>query len=316
MAHIDPKPDTEALDTAWRKERVAILERNDKNANYYEGHLPELRRRKAKRRTLIVCCLDERSALLEEALGLIPGEARVFSSYGGRFNPYDLQELFGEDLRRWQETQVKMVFCLVAHSCSGHPELGCYAFNSDLAAQVAYLTERKQQLVTRFPQAFVHVLMLDTASNQLMPADLDESDDAMADLLAEQVNRDRWTPGSLKNSGYGIYVGDSYLAWVDAENKYSRLPSRHPNLGQEMESALQVILDHSTVDLGKQPIIVHCDFPIYEDVKLTGKARRSIEVGLEHINALPMVQRLRETGQLRIMRTELEMGTHRGMDVS
>lgn len=300
----------------WNSERLEIVERNTRSAADLERQLPEIRHRQAKRLNIVATCMDERTAFVEEALGLIPGEAEVYGSGGGRIDPDLFTKLYGETIRTAQEAAHKVTVSLVTHECAGHPDLGCAAFKNDVSEQVTYFTELKRELSGTFPKIFIHVLMLDTSSNHLMPIDLDESDDHLADWLADQVNRDKRQPEELAHAAYGIYVGDAYRAWVNRDNQYFRVSCQNPNLSDDIGVALNVMQHHSTVDLTTKPIILHLDYPIYENPVRSGKCRRNIESHVEKLFSRTELAKMKEAGNLRIMRTETEMNSWRGMDIS
>ena len=300
----------------WQEERTALLQRNLDGAAYFEGKIPEVRRRLTRRNSIAVTCMDERNALFENALQLLPGEAEIYGSAGGRITAETFNDLFGETVNNAARARRQAAIYLVTHESVGHPELGCAAFENDVAAQVAYFTALRQELLKRYPLAFVHALMFDTATGRIAAVQLDERDDRLAAIISGEYNLLDHPPAELAHAGYGIYVGNAYRAWVNRDNAYFRLSARNPNLDQDIRVALKVMTHHSTVDLSSKPIVLHLDYPIYPDAQMTGKCRRNMEEKAEGLLKDPALHALKELGQLKVMRTETEMESWRGMDVS
>jgi len=303
------------IDDFWKIEKVDIGQRNVDCSEKYESHLPELRRRLAHRTTFMTICMDERCGMVADPLDLLPNEAIVMASGGGRISPEDFDRIYGVKVQHSIQARRQTAIYLITHECAGYPKKGCAAFKSDVPVQKAYFAELQQALKKLYPEAFVHTLMHDTSTNRLLAIDTDNRDDHLAKVLANDKNLLETEQEELGHAGYGVYIGDAYRSWVKENNRYLRLSSLDPNLVADLKLAIVVVTEHSSIDLSTHPVVIHLDNPIYPDSKLSGACRRNMEEALTEVMAEPKINKMIDDGLIRIIKTETEIGSQRGFTV-
>ena len=73
---------------------------------------------------------------------------------------------------------------------------------------------------------------------------------------------------------------------------------------------------YATAKKAGKPAVIHLDYPIYADTNLTGSCRRNMESQVEALLKEKDIQKMRDSDKLKVMRTETEMNSLRGMDIS
>ena len=309
------EPNLNKIDDFWKRERVEIGQRNVDCSTEHERNRPELRRRLVHRTALIVTCMDERCGLVENPLDLLPSEAIVMASAGGRISGEDFERLYGEKIRHSIQARRQAAVHLITHECVGHPDRGCAAFRGDVTAQKAYFAALQADLRERYPEAYVHTLMQDTGTNRLTAIDADRRDDHLSRVLTGERNLLETPAADLGHAGYGLYVGDAYRAWVREANRFLRLSALDPNLPDDLRLGITVLTEHSSADFSLRPLVIQVDNPIYPEAKLSGACRRNIEAAMAEISAEPDVRKMISDGRIRVIKTETEMGSQRGFAV-
>ncbi|MBN1584911.1 hypothetical protein JW899_00915 [Candidatus Uhrbacteria bacterium] len=300
-----------------RRERVEIGQGNVDRSTEYERHLPELRRRLARRTTFVVTCMDERCGGIEDRLELLHGEAIVMATYGGRIEPDDFDRLFGVKIRHSVQARRQTAIYLVAHRESGDPERGCAAFGSDPAEQVTAFSALLEDLRRRYPDAFTHFLSLDTATGLISPEKADQRDDHLVAVLSGRKNlTDSGTAaGGEGTVRRGIYVGDAYRSWILPNDRFMRLSALDPNLEADLKTAIRTVMEAEKGVPTDRPYVIQIDSPIYPDVKLSGNCRRNIEQAVNQAVADPEILAAIDDGRVGIIKTETEMGSQKGFAV-
>ncbi len=287
---------------AWRRELAELPERNSELAAARRARAEEIEKRRNGRLTIVALCMDERTTHSEEALGLLPGEAEVMASAGGKISFEDFEKIYGGRLAEAEKDGREIVIDLNPHECAGHPHDGCAAFKNDVAEQTRYFQELKRKIAAKYPAALVNLVFLDTAEYGLRPVDLDQRDARLAEVAAGD-GLPELADKEIRHSGYGIYVGDAYRAWVDGQNRYFRLSADNPDIAGNIGIALKVMQGHSQVDLGATPIVLQVDYPEYGDATRTKAARENIDRSLAAALADPAARELADKGVLRIVKS-------------
>lgn len=264
------------------------------------------------RSTLIVTCMDERNTTVEEWMNLEPGKEIVYFSGGGRISLETLDRVFGHSLR---DDTVTSVIYLVAHQCFDNPHAGCAAFKNDSEAQKVYFTRLREEIIAAHPSAVVNVVALDTTTGQLREMVADPRDVGhLAMLIARSKTGllvfDKAEEG---HAGHGIYIGDTYRAWVADRNKYFSISADNPDIAGNVEIALNVMRgDHSAMDMRTTPVILVADYPIHDDEARTGTARANMDAGLAAVRKLEGVEEALADGSMRIITCETHVRTKKG----
>lgn len=285
--------------------------RNTALSAAYRSAKEEIARRQADRENIVVTCMDERAAHIDEALGLLPGEAHVYASGGGKIDAQTFQSLFGEKISACEKSEKTASVFLVPHECSHDPHLGCAAFGNDTEAQKTFFTELKRDIVARHPKANVHVMAMCTTTHDLREIDVQDEDKQLPSL---RVANENFEPKfeDVQHAGYGIYVGDAYRAWIPGRNTYFRLSAENPNLAGNAEIALTVMQHHSDVDLTAKPIVLQIDYPLYADESRTETAKQNIDAQMTAFLALPAVKAKMNAEAFKIVKTETHIETWNG----
>jgi len=304
--------DLAAIEEFWRRESAEMLERNRALAAAHRGRAAELARRRASCETIIAGCMDERTAFTKEALGLLPGEALVYASGGGKIEAAIFDRLFGPRLKEAAAAGKDSAVYFVTHKCADDPHKGCAAFANDVQAQVGYFTSLKRQLMETYPRTRTHVLMLDTTAYGLEAVDIDEDDARCARVLSAGGGLNDFRARETGHAGHGIYIGDAYRAWVNEHNKYFRLSAMNPDIAGNVGIALNVMGHHSCVDLATTPVVIHVDLPRYAERAASDAAAANIGSALERILDMPAVREKIEEGSLQIVRTETDAENWQG----
>ncbi|MDD5252269.1 MAG: hypothetical protein PHT12_06650 [Patescibacteria group bacterium] len=301
----------DAIAKFWKQELAALSERNRKLAAEHITKTEEIARRQTKRTNIVFTCMDERTALVEDALGLIPGEALVHASGGARLNIESFERIFGGALAEAEKSGRAAAVYLVTHEAANEPDKGCAAFSNDVPAQTAYFTALKEEIGKRHPATYVHVIMLDSTAYGLKPISVDERDEAGAAAI-KNGGALKFHAAETAHAGYGIYIGDCYRAWVPEHNLYFRLTALNPDLAGDVGIALKVMGHHSTVDLSSKPIVMHADYPRYEDAEKTDAAWLNIDGALEKILADDQVKAGLSGGSMRLIKSQTDARTWQG----
>lgn len=313
--HQEKRPvDRAAQEAFFAAELHRLSEKNAELAEKRASAAAEIARRQAARRACVMTCMDERCIHVEEALGLLPGEADVYGSGGGRLDMKSFNKLFAPQLQAAAATGALPVVYLVTHFCSAGADLGCAAFKNDIPAQTAFFDAFKKEILAAHPNFVVHVLLHDTAADHLQVHNADERDAALTAILKASAALAPTRPG-LAHAGYGVYLGDTYRAWNDGYNRYFSLAAENPELVGNLGIAFAVMAHHSQVDLIKTPIIVHVDYPLYEDAGRTKRLHEKLEENLKEALRAPEAAQLLSDGQIKIVRTETDVKTWKGRSV-
>jgi|GEM_PF-2792057 uncharacterized protein (DUF736 family) len=330
MSHEHHEPDRAAQEKFLAEEIHRLSEANARLAVAHQGQADEIAARQKSRRAFVATCMDERTAHVEGALGLLPGEAKVFGSGGARLDAADFDRLYAPELQRTITAgaclpagRAEAVVYLVTHLCGAGVEYGCAAFKSDVPAQIAYFKELKDKLTAAHPDFLVHVLMHDTANDKLEKIDADGRDGQLDAIVAASAELKPIRPNTstgdeqsrLAHAAYGIYVGDAYRAWEDGYNRYFRLDVDDVNLAADLGIAFAVMVSHSTVDLATKPIVLHVDYPIYADAEKTAAAREAIDSSVTAALREPEAAAALKDGQIKVVKTETNMATWEGQQV-
>jgi carbonic anhydrase len=321
MDHHDHQQDTErdlaAHDEFFAAEMRRLAERNAAISTELAGLKEQMAERREKRRAFVACCMDERCAKVEEALGMLPGEGFVYGSGGARV-PMPTFSKFAAELEAAHQKGAEPVVYLTTHKCGAGADLGCAAFQNDVPAQIAYFNQLKKDILAAYPDFKVHVIMHDTQHDRLEEIDLDERDLAIRNLLDEnaRLRENLAARDEMAHGAHGIYIGHNYRAWHDEYNRYFRLDGHNPDLHGNLGIALSVMQHHSKVDLAKKPIVLHVDLPKYDDAERTAAARAELERQVEEAMAHPEAARLIAEGQIRVVRTETHADTWEGQPLA
>ncbi len=298
-------------ETFWNKEMTALVERNQELSRAHEAQAEQIAERQAKRLTILVTCMDERDFNAEEGFGLLPGEAEVFASGGGKIGAEDFKRLYGAAMEAAAKAGKEIEVYFAPHECSDGGHLGCAAFKNDTEAQKAFFSGLKEEVLRMRPEVKAHVLAYDTSTSHLRRVDADANDPTLEPMMnANEQGGQRWE--DAQHAGYGVYVGDAYRAWVENRNAYFRLAAMDAALAGDAGIAVTVMEHHSDVDLSDKPIIFHVDYPKYEDAERTVAAETNINGQIETFLATPRAKELLESGDLKIVRTSTDMKTWKG----
>ena len=202
----------------------------------------------------------------------------------------------------------------MTHYCSGGSDFGCAAFKNDIPAQTAFFDAFKKEILSAHPNFVVHVLLHDTAADHLKVHNADERDEALSAILEASVALAPERP-DLAHAGYGVYLGDAYRAWNDGYNRYFSLAAGNPELVGNLGIAFAVMQHHSQMDLSKTPIVIHVDYPLYEDAERTRRLHKKLEDDLKVALRAPEAAQLLSDGQIKIVRTETDVKTWGGRSV-
>ncbi|MFH1047945.1 MAG: hypothetical protein V1738_06615 [Patescibacteria group bacterium] len=260
------------------------------------------------RRHVVLACMDERCTNTEEALGLQSSAVRRIATGGGKISPEDFMSLLG--LTAGPLAGKGDTLYLSTHEVIGRPELGCAAFKNDIAAQERFFLDLKAKLTPSLPEAFIHVLSMDTSTSELRVISPDERDTRFTDLVA-RGGQPHPRLADEAHAGYGIYVGEAYRAWSAARNAYFHISASAPSLAGDLDIAIGVILHHSTVDLSDKTIVLQIDEPTSWNGFPAGAAER-LSSTIESFLAKPDVAELLANGTIRIVRTTTDLDTHEG----
>lgn len=320
----EQKPrDAAAQEKFLAEELHRLSETNARLAAEHQANKDEIAARRAKRHAFVTACMDERCAHVEEALGLLPGEADVYGSGGARISMETFDGVYAPELQRTLDAGGEAVVYLTTHLCGTGVEYGCAAFKSDVPAQVAYFKELKRAIAAAHPGFFVHVLMQDTANDHLSAVEADERDAKLADVIATSETLAPSRPNldsdgeqtRFAHAAYGIYVGDAYRAWEDGYNRYFRLDAANTDLAGNLGIAFAVMLHHSTMDLAAKPIVLLIDYPKYGDAEKTEAARAAIDERVTEALREPEAAELLASGQLKVVKTATDAETWEGRQV-
>jgi len=303
--------ETAAHEEAWQRELKELPRRNSELAAKHRELAAEIERRRADRMTIVTSCMDERTTFVEEALGLLPGEAEVMATGGGKISFEDLEKTCGDQMAAAEKDGRSIVIDLAPHECAEDDHAGCAAFGNDTAEQQRFFRELKKKITAKHPSALVNVLFLDTSKYALRPVDLDPRDARLAEAVNAGGHPELATE-ELGHAGYGIYVGDTYRAWVSDHNKYFRLSAANPDISGNLGIALKVMTGHSKVDLETTPVVLHIDYPEYGDAERTKTSRENIDRSLEAALADPAAKDLAGRGVLRVVKSVTNADTWEG----
>jgi len=255
---------------------------------------------------LLVVCMDERTALTEEALGLDPSRVFRFASGGGKIEADDFVALFGKRLVSMPADSRRVL--LATHEVVGHPDLGCAAFKNDIAEQERYFLALRRALAGRLGDVPVHALCTDTSTDAARPIEIDPRDDSeLAARIAAGIGPQREAPKIEGHAGRGIYVGEAYRAWVSDRNDFFHINADAPSLRGDLDIALSVMLHHSAVRPdADHPLILHVDYPEGGDIR--PESRGKIDAAVDSFLSCPDAQRLKTDGLLCVVRTATDIG--------
>jgi len=304
--------DREAIETFWTQELKELPERNRRLAAEHQAEAAERARRQSRRLTVAATCMDERTAFTEEALGLLPGEGEVYGSGGARIDVETFEKLYGRDLKRAATDGKETEICLVTHKCAGDSHKGCAAFANDVEKQTEYFGELQDKLARLYPETRTSVLMLDSTAYGLERITADPRDARLAEIMKKGGGLKGFRAKEEAHAGYGIFIGDAYRAWVPEHNTYFRLSALNPDVVGNVGIALNVMEHHSTVDLSKKPIVLHADYPEYEDRERSAEAKKAIDAALKAVTELPTVAAKIAAGSLKIVKSATNMETWEG----
>ncbi|MEK9152755.1 MAG: hypothetical protein AAB692_05300 [Patescibacteria group bacterium] len=300
--HTATKIDPAIRARFWEAERSRLLERNAALAAEYAAKKTEIDLRRATQEKILITCMDERNTHIEESLGFLPGEARVFASGGGKADLAAFVRVFGELIVNARRAGAKVSVFLVPHECSHDAALGCAAFGNDTEAQRQFFTALKSDILRAFPNVSAHVMAFCTTTHKLREIDCHEADAFLGQVQDANAEFDRRSEDT-SHAGHGIYVGDAYRAWVPERNRYFRLSPLNPALEGNITIALTVMVHHSEVNLDETPAMLHIDYPRYADTELAVAAREHIDRSIA-----PFVGR----ADLHVVKTETDVETWQG----
>jgi carbonic anhydrase len=302
-------PDMAAIEKFWKAEDKEMGERHRRMTADYSAAKVLMEERRSRRLSIVLTCMDERCALIEDALGLLPGEALVHSSGGGRMETEAFSAVFGSRIIGAQKKGAAVAVWLVTHECVGDENLGCAAFDNNIDAQVDYFITLKKNLSDQYHDAFIHVLALDSTTYAFRRVSVDERD---PELARSAVGLKEFAAAEKAHAGYGVYIGDAYRAWVDGHNKYFRLSARNSEIAGNFAIALKVMGHHSKVDLSKMPIVLHVDYPKYANEDDSFAAKDNIDLGVASIMSNDQVKEMLADGRMRLMKTETDIASWQG----
>ncbi len=308
--HVERGPvDREAQESFWKEEFAALTERNRGLAAERAKNSREIEQRREVRESVVVDCMDERDTATEESLGLLPGEAEVYGSAGGKVDPEQFEKLYGAKLAAAERSGKESVVYLTTHESSDGHDLGCAAFKNDMPAQIRYFKALKEQIADKHPKTKVHVLSFDTSTGALAPISPDDRDQVIGRILSKP-HPDRVKDAA--HAGYGIYVGGAHRAWAPARNAYFNISAENPDIVGNAGIALAVMEHHSEVDLSKKPVVLHVDYPKFPDAARTESARENLNKQVDALLAGPEFKALADSGALKVVKTETDTETWQG----
>lgn len=312
MNHNDEKivaVDFDAINSFFSEEHNRQVARNERLANLHAQQVAEASEKRKRPVVFVTTCMDERTHFIEEALGLLPGEAEVLASGGGKISKDDFERIYVPSINKAAEEGAQPVVCLSIHMCGAGQDFGCAAFKNDFEEQVRHFTDLRKEIAESHPEYFVHVIKHDTLDDALEPIALDDRDEALKEAIREG-KRDEPRHGNHAHAAFGIYIGDAYRAWVENYNEYFRLSALNQALAGNIGIAVSVMKHHSTVDLSTKPVIVHIDFPNYpNDEDRTKAARENIERHVAEALRENDAAELLSAGRLKIVKTRTDMET-------
>ncbi len=302
--HIAEKTlNLDAIASFWERERTALPERNRVCGVTRATN-------DAGQKIIVVTCMDERNTHLEDALGFAFGHAEIYASGGGKVDAETFHTIYGADIARSLEENTAVSILLLPHECSHNAELGCAAFGNDQEAQRVFFTDLKKNLKERYPDAEVHVSAFCTTTHTLR--DIDTEDTAAYKTICDANAKLDTHAQDVTHAGYGIYIGDAYRAWVPNRNLYFHLSSQSASITGDAHIALKVMEHHSDVDLSVTPIVVHVDYPVYENGARTEAAGTNIDTHLEAFLTHPDVAVRLASGRLQVVKTKTDIATWQG----
>lgn len=303
----------EKKEAFFEREKRELAERNARLAERHAAKAEARAERQAARTAVVVTCMDERDFAVEEALGLLPGEASVYASGGGKIDAASFERLHGAALDEAAKAGRKSTVYLTPHECVEDGHLGCAAFANDTEAQKTFFTALKGEIEAKHPDADVHVLAFDTATDLLRPVAAKEEDASLAPML-EKNAAGKASHEEKQHAGYGIYIGDAYRAWAEDRNRWFRLSAGNPSIAGNAEIALTVMGHHSDVDLSDKPVVVQVDYPTYEDAARTAEAAANIDAQMEAFLASPAVaKKVEEEGMtIKVVKSRTDMTSWKG----
>ncbi len=308
--HAEHEPaDREAQESFWKEEFAAMPERNKGFAAERAKNAREIEQRREVRESVVVNCMDERDALTEESLGLLPGEAEVYGSGGGKIDPETFEKIYGARLAAAEKAGKEAVVYLTTHESSDGRDLGCAAFKNDMPEQIRYFKALKEQIAYNHPKTRVHVLSFDTSTGALAPISPDDRDQVIGRTMAKP-HPDRVKDAA--HAGHGIYVGGAYRAWAPGRNAYFNISAENPQIAGNAGIALGVMEHHSEIDLSKKPVVLHVDYPKYPDEARTAAARENVNRQIEALLKDPEFKKRADDGTLKIVKTETDTETWQG----
>lgn len=302
---------SEAKEAFFDRELTGLVERNSELSERHGADLEAIVERNHERQVIILTCMDERDFGVEEAYGLLPGEAEVYASGGGKLDAAGFERMYGAMLDAAERAGKDIEIYMTPHECSDGRHLGCAAFGNDTGAQKDFFGQLKAELAAKRPNAKIHVLAFDTSTDHLRRVDADASDAALEPMLEANEKK----PGRYEDTGhqgYGIYIGDAYRAWVPDRNRYFRLSAMNPDISGNADIALTVMDHHSGVDLSDKTITVHVDYPSYEDAERTEAAKANIDAQVQAFLASPAAKEKSDKGDLKIVKTRTDMKNWKG----
>ncbi|MBI4457366.1 hypothetical protein HY633_00180 [Candidatus Uhrbacteria bacterium] len=304
--HAAKTADPKLNERFWKEEREYLAARNRTAAARFASAAAEIARRRDKSVKILVTCMDERNTHVEEALGLLPGEADVFASGGGKTDFAAIERIFGSRISSAVAAGKPVSIFLTPHECSHDANLGCAAFGNDTAAQKQFFTALKNDIVRAFPSVVTHVMALCTTTHKLREIDCHDAAECLIAVRGANAFFDRHAK-DVGHAGYGIYVGDAYRAWVGDRNRYFRLSSLNPSLEGNIGIALTVMEHHSDVDLAATPAVLHIDYPRHQDDDLSAAVRENIDRA-----TAPFLNR----SDLHVIKTETDVANWQGRMLS
>jgi hypothetical protein len=314
QSHASPATktiDLDAIERFWERESRRMAERNAALSGAFRAAKEEIARRRAEREHVVVTCMDERAAHVDEVLGHLPGEAPVYASGGGKIDIDTFEALYGDRLAACGKTGKTARVFLVPHECSHDGRLGCAAFGNDTEAQRQFFTDLKREILERHPGARVHVLAMCTTKHDLRVIDVHAKDAHLRQVHAASSGFNPLVEDT-QHAGYGIYLGDAYRAWVPGRNSYFRLSALNPDIAGNAAIALKVMGHHSDVDLSTKPVVLHADYPAYADAVWTEAARMNIDGQLNAFLSSPAAREKAAAGALKVIKTETDTETWEG----
>jgi hypothetical protein len=260
-----------------------------------------------KPRRIVLTCMDERTALVEEALNQQPALIQRIATGGGKIEAdYLLALIAGKS----STDKKDVTLYLVTHEVIGRPELGCAAFKNDIRAQEKYFSNLKTELLAQCPQARIHILSLDTSTGGLRAINLDDRDDDFASFVRRGGQaHERATDEN--HAGYGIYVGEAFRAWCSRRNTYFHISVSALSLGSDLNIALEVMSHHSDVSLENKPIILQIDEPLSWEglpADCADRSKQTITAWLAQSN----IRDLLSAKKLRVINTKTDLTNWHG----